>query len=152
MAISLASLPVPAVELISSGAEGHMVTLNPDGTPQVSLVWVAATADELLVASLTPRQKLRNLRRDPRVTISFQSPLCDAPGEGGSSGGMRYYLVISGQAVVEDGGAPELLRRLAAIYLGPGVKFPRGDNPPPGWVVRVAVERWHGHGPWGKGP
>jgi PPOX class probable F420-dependent enzyme len=152
MGKSVASLPDSAVDLIRSGAEGHMVTLNPDGSLQISLVWVAATADELRVASLTPRQKLRNIRRDDRVAISFQSPLRDAPGENGSVGGMRYYLVIKGRAAIEDGGAPELLRELAATYLGPGVKFPRGDNPPEGWVVRIAVERWHGYGPWGDGP
>jgi PPOX class probable F420-dependent enzyme len=128
-----------------------MVTLNRDGSPQVSLVWVAAAAGELRVASLTPRQKLRNIRRDPRVSISFQSPFRDAAGENGSTGGMRYYLVVAGTAVVEDGGAPDLLRQLAGTYLGPGIKFPRGDNPPEGWIIRMTVERWHGYGPWGNG-
>jgi hypothetical protein len=49
---------------------------------------------------------------------------------------------------VVPGGAPELLQRLAVTYIGPGVKFPPMDNPPPGYVLHIVPERFGGVGPW----
>jgi PPOX class probable F420-dependent enzyme len=147
MSITVTRLPDSAIELIRSGAHGHLVTINPDGSPQVSMVWVGVEGDELWIPSLTPRRKLDNVRRDPRVAVSFESPDHDVAGERGS-GGLRLYLAVRGTARVTDGGGPELLQRLAATYLGPGVKFPPGDDPPPGWIMRITPARWHGYGPW----
>lgn len=145
----MAKLPDSAVSLIESGAHGHFTTINPDGSPQTTMVWVGIENDELCVAALTPRQKMRNIQRDPRVTISFESPERDVSGERGS-GGLRYYISIRGEARVTEGGAPELLRKLGAVYLGPDVKFPPGDNPPEGWIIRIEPKSWHGYGPWTK--
>jgi PPOX class probable F420-dependent enzyme len=145
----MAALPESALDLIRSGAHGHLVTINPDGSPQLSMVWVAVEAGELCVAALTWRKKRRNIQRDPRVAISFESPDHDAAGERGS-GGLRLYLAVTGTARVTEGGGPALLRTLAPRYLGPGVKFPPGDNPPEGWIIRIVPERWHGYGPWTK--
>lgn len=50
--------------------------------------------------------------------------------------------------MVTEGGAPELLARLATTYLGPDVKFPPMDDPPPGFVTRITVARIGGVGPW----
>jgi Pyridoxamine 5'-phosphate oxidase len=56
---------------IGSGADATLVTLNPDGSPQVSVVWVALQStpegDELLSAHLTEYRKTRNIRRDARM-------------------------------------------------------------------------------------
>src|ERR1700753_758148 len=100
----MAALPESAVALIESGASAHMVTLNRDGTPQVSLVWAGMEDGEICVGSLTPRQKLKNVRRDPRVAISFESP-------GHDGLGLSFYLVVSGTARITEGGAPELVSR-----------------------------------------
>jgi PPOX class probable F420-dependent enzyme len=140
-------LPESAVALIESGVHGHLVTINPDGSPQTSMVWVGIEDDELVIASLTPRKKLENVRRDPRVAISFEAPESDTD-ESRGSGGLRHYLAITGKARVTEGGGPALLRTLARVYLGPDVKFPRSDDPPEGWIMRVTPERWHGYGPW----
>jgi len=61
---------------------------------------------------------------------------------------MANYLIVYGQARLVEGGAPELLQRLAEVYLGPGVKFPPMPNPPPGHVIHIAPERVGGVGPW----
>jgi PPOX class probable F420-dependent enzyme len=143
----MARLPDSAVALIESGAHGHLVTINPDGSPQVSMVWVGVEDDELCIAALTSRLKLRNMRLDPRVAITFESPDHDVARQRGS-GGLRFYLAVIGTARVTEGGAPALLRQLGAVYLGPDVKFPPGDNPPEGWIMRITPERWHGYGPW----
>jgi len=138
----MAALPEAARELIESGALGHLVTLSPDGSPQVTCVWVGLDGDELVSGHLAADQrKLQNVRRDPRVTISFEGTRVHPPG-------LKEYLVVHGRARVEEGGAPELLQRLARVYLGPDVKFPPMDDPPPGFTMHVTVERVGGVGPW----
>ena len=138
----MAGLPEAARELIESGALGHLVTLGPDGSPQVTCIWVGLDGDELVSGHLAASQrKLQNVRRDPRVTLSFEGTRVHPPG-------MKEYLVVHGRARIEEGGAPELLQRLAHVHLGPDVKFPPMDDPPPGVTMRVTVERVGGVGPW----
>ena len=64
--------------------------------------------------------------------------------------GLVEYLVVHGTARVTEGGAAELLQRLAHVYLGPDVKFPPMDDPPPGYVTHITVERIGGVGPWAR--
>jgi PPOX class probable F420-dependent enzyme len=138
----MARLPEAARELIESGALGHLVTLSPDGSPQVTCIWVGLDGDELVSGHLAATQrKLQNVRRDPRVTLSFEGTRIHPPG-------LKEYLVVHGSARIEEGGAPELLQRLAHVHLGPDVKFPPMDDPPPGFTMRVTVERVGGVGPW----
>jgi len=127
---------------IEAGALAHLVTINPDCSPQVSVVWVGLDGDELVSAHLDGRQKkLANIRRDPRVVVSFEA-------EGGNAIGMRNYLVVHGRARITEGGAPELLNTLAQTYVGPGTAFPPMPDPPPGFVIHIAVTRVGGMGPW----
>jgi PPOX class probable F420-dependent enzyme len=136
------TLPDGAKELIRAGALGHLVTINPNGTPQVTCVWVAVEGDELLTGHLNPRQhKLENVRRDSRVAVSFEGTTIRPPG-------LREYVVVHGRATIVEGGAPELLQELARVYLGPDVRFPPMDDPPPGVRMRIVVERVSGIGPW----
>jgi PPOX class probable F420-dependent enzyme len=138
----MAALPAEARALIESGALGHLVTLNPDGSPQVTCIWVGLDGDELVSGHLSDSQrKLQNVRRDPRVVLSFEGTRVHPPG-------LKEYLVVRGRARLEEGGAAELLQRLAHVYLGPDVKFPPMDDPPPGHTMRVTVERIGGVGPW----
>ena len=140
----MAGLPAEARELIESGALAHLVTLSPDGSPQVTCIWVGLEGDELVSGHLAADQKkLENVRRDPRVTLSFEGTRVHPPG-------LKEHLVVHGRARIEEGGAPELLQRLAHVYLGPDVKFPPMDDPPPGFVMRTAVERIGGVVPWAR--
>jgi PPOX class probable F420-dependent enzyme len=135
-------LPQSARELVESGALAHLVTLNADGSPQVSCVWVGLDGDEIVSGHLAGRQqKLRNVRRDPRVSISIEGTELQPPG-------LKQYLVVHGRARLVPGGAAELLQRLAHVYLGPDVTFPPMADPPPGHVMHIAVERIGGVGPW----
>jgi PPOX class probable F420-dependent enzyme len=137
----MATLPDSACALVDSGASAHLVTINPDGTPQITLVWAGMEDGEICVGSITPRQKLRNVRRDPRVAISFESPERDRLG-------LTFYLVVNGTARITEGGAPEFVSRLAERRLPAGTRFPRGEDHPPGWIMRITPERWRGYGPW----
>jgi hypothetical protein len=62
--------------------------------------------------------------------------------------GLDEYVVIHGRARITEGGAPELLQCLARVYLGPDVRFPPMDEPPPGYITHIEVERIGGVGPW----
>jgi PPOX class probable F420-dependent enzyme len=134
-------LPDAARKLIESDALAHLVTLNADGSPQVSCVWMGLEGDELVAGHLRPQQKIRNIERDSRVVVTFEGTRIHPPG-------LKEYLVVHGRARVTEGGAPELLQRLAHVYLGPDVHFPPMPDPPPGFVTRIAVERIGGVGPW----
>ena len=137
-------LPDSARALIESGALAHLVTLNRNGSAQVSCVWVGLDEGELVSGHLGDRQKLRNVRRDPRVVLSLEGTEIQPPG-------LKQYLIVHGRARLVDGGAPELLQELAHTYLGPDVRFPPMDNPPPGQVMRITIERIGGVGPWADG-
>ena len=137
----MAEIHPEARKLLESDQLAHMVTLNPDGSPQLSCVWVGLDGEEIVSGHLPRNQKVKNVERDPRVAISIE-------GEGMSHGALRHYLVIHGSARIQEGGAAELLQRLAHVYLGPDVKFPPTDDPPPGFVIRTTPERFGGVGPW----
>ena len=126
---------------IDAGVHGHLVTIGRDGRPQVSVIWLGRDGDELLVAHLGAGQKLRNIERDDRVAISIEVP-------GRTDNGLQPWAVFHGTARLTDGGGPELLQELAPRFLGPGVKFPPMDDPPPGHVIHIAVDRVTGAGPW----
>ena len=130
-----------ARSLIESAAHAHLITLNPDGSPQVTMVWAGMDGDDIVTAHLYETKKVKNLRRDGRVAVTFES-------DSTSGMGLREYLIIYGRSTIEEGGAAELLQRLAYVYLGPGTKFPAMDNPPPGFINRIRIERIGGVGPW----
>ncbi len=134
-------IPHEIKALIESGCPAHLVTLNRDGSPQMTLVWIGLEGDDLVAAHLPRNQKVKNIQRDSRVAVSLLS-------ETKSAMGLTEYAVLYGEARITEGGAPELLQRLAEVYIGPGVKFPPMDNPPPGYVTRIQVARIEGVGPW----
>jgi len=134
-------IPPEAREVLESDRLAHFVTLNPDGSPQVTCVWVGLEGDEIVSGHLATRQKVRNIERDPRVALSIESKRTNELG-------LQECLVVHGRARSQEGGAPELLQRLARTYIGPDVVFPPMPDPPPGFVTRITVERLGGVGPW----
>ncbi|MDQ3660776.1 MAG: TIGR03618 family F420-dependent PPOX class oxidoreductase [Actinomycetota bacterium] len=137
-------VPDSVRSVLDSAALAHLVTLNSDGSPQVTCAWAGTEAGEIVIATLFDQRKLRNVRRDPRVTLSIET-------ESVNEMGLTEYLVIHGRARVTAGGAPELLQELARTYLGPEVTFPPMPDPPPGFITRIEVERVGGSGPWTSG-
>ncbi len=126
--------------LLESSALAQLITINADGSPQVSGVWIGLDGDELLVGSLPKRVKVTNVERDPRVVVVVQSPTKSARN-------LDEYLVVHGQARITEGGAPELLQELAHVYLGPDAVFP-GPDAPPGYIFRITPEKVLGEGAW----
>ncbi|HXM57798.1 MAG TPA: PPOX class F420-dependent oxidoreductase [Candidatus Dormibacteraeota bacterium] len=137
----MSSIPTPVREFLATGPLAQVVTLGSDGTPHVSLAWAGVDGDEVVFATFYPDQhKIRNLQRDPRVTLSFQARDHAGPG-------LHPYLVVRGRARITEGGALPVMDHLAQWYIGPGQEFPM-RNVPEGAVVHVAVEKVYGVGPW----
>ena len=136
----MATIPDGAREFLEQGALAHVVTLDPDGSPHVTLAWAGVDDGGVVWSSFSDQRKLENLRRDQRITLSFQAH---------ESGGepLHPYLVIRGRARVTEGGALDVMDRLAEYYIGPGERFPWRDAPA-GYTIHVDVDRVYGTGSW----
>ncbi|MCC3779651.1 PPOX class F420-dependent oxidoreductase [Streptomyces sp. UNOB3_S3] len=84
-----------------------VATVQPDGSPQVSVTWVKRDGDDLLISTTVGRRKERNLRRDPRVTVLVNPP--NAP---------YTYAEVRGTADITTEGGNELIDELARKYTG----------------------------------
>lgn len=139
--MSPATLTDDVRRVLTAGRLGHLTTVDADGSPQASVVWIGLDGDDIVVGHLMGGRKVQNIARDPRVTLTVEA-------EGANPVGMTNYLLVRGAARLVEGGAPELLQRLAETYVGPGVRFPPFDDPPPGHVIHITAERIGGVGPW----
>jgi PPOX class probable F420-dependent enzyme len=136
------SLPLELRTLVESGPLTHLSTVNPDGSPQVSVIWLGLDGDELVTAHMSRTQrKLRNIDRDPRVVLSFTAPR--DPDQF-----LAHYAVIRARAMIEGPSedAWDLLNRLTKTYMRPDAEFPAPRGA--GYIARYAVERIGGVGPW----
>ncbi|MFE7619122.1 PPOX class F420-dependent oxidoreductase [Streptomyces sp. NPDC057496] len=101
-------------------------TLNPDGGPQSSVVWVSRDGGELLISTQRGRRKERNMLRDPRVGLTVFDPA--EP---------DLYVEIRGTAAVTEDTGRAVAVRIAEEYLGPGGGKEYLEDPPEN--VRVVV-------------
>jgi PPOX class probable F420-dependent enzyme len=130
--------------LIESGPLAHLSTINADASPQVSVIWIGIDGDDLVSSHMRREQlKLRNIERDPRVVLSFE-----APREPGVL--LAPHAIIRARGTIEGPSedAWELLDRLAKVYIAPDAGFPAPRAS--GYIVRYAVERVGGVGPWAQ--
>jgi len=133
-------LPEQLRDLVNSGPLAHLSTINRDGSPQVSVIWIGLDGDDLVSGHQHHGVKIRNMERDPRVVLSFAAPR--VPGEF-----LDHNAVLRAHAVVEPTDqAWDLLDRLAKVYIAPDAGFPVERRP--GFIVRYKVERIGGVGPW----
>ena len=103
-----APIPEKYLDLFQKRAFASLGTLMPDGSPQVTPVWIDLEGGRLVVNSAKGRAKDRNMRRDPRVSLAIQDP--DNP---------YRYLEIRGRVVeVTEKGADQHIDRMAKKYLG----------------------------------
>lgn len=70
----MSGLPRELRDLIESGPFAHLSTINADGSPQVSVIWIGLDGDDLVSGHMQWYAKLRNIERDPRVVLSFVAP------------------------------------------------------------------------------
>lgn len=119
------SLTPEQLKFIESKSFAHIATINKDGSPQVSPVWIEHDGTHVIVNSEQSRLKVRNLKRDPRVAISIQDP-----------DNAYAYIQIKGRVVeITPEGGFEGIDRLAKKYMGQD-KYPYNQ---PG-DVRVQIK------------
>ncbi len=135
------SIPTPAQALLGTDAVAHVWTSNPDGTGQVSVVWVVVEGDEILFGTDANSRKARNLAENPKVIVSIEDTERNERG-------FQRHLVIHGNATVETGPSPDLMDRLAHKYVGLSRHPLALRDSPDSVVVRVSVDRIGGLGPW----
>ena len=117
-------IPKSHADLFTKKAFGNLATLNADGTPQVTPIWVDTEGGFIYFNSARGRRKDKNVRRDPRVAISIADP--ENP---------YRYLEIRGRVVeITEEGADEHLDKLAQRYIG-------RDKYPPTWRFPNEVRR-----------
>ncbi|KPC93154.1 PPOX class F420-dependent oxidoreductase [Streptomyces albus] len=109
-----------------------LVTLQPDGSPQVSPVWVKRDGDDVLVSTTADRRKTLNMRRDPRVSVLVQP--ADDP---------YLYAELRGTAQLTTEGGQELIDELSRKYTGKSyAEFnPSSAGEAERVVVRITVEK-----------
>jgi PPOX class probable F420-dependent enzyme len=104
----MASIPDKYLDLFKKPAFANLATVMPDGTPQVTPVWVDYDGRNIIVNTAEGRQKDRNLRRNPEVALAIMDP--DNP---------YRYLQIRGKVVeVTNNGADSHIDKMAKKYLG----------------------------------
>jgi PPOX class probable F420-dependent enzyme len=127
-------------DLIETGPLAHLSTINADGSPQVSVIWIGLDGDDIISAHMRRYAKLRNIERDPRVALSFEAPR-------DPSAFLNPYAVVLANATIEPTDAAwDLLDRLTKVYMSPDATFPAPRGP--GFIVRYSVRRVTGVGPW----
>jgi PPOX class probable F420-dependent enzyme len=133
-------LSVELRTLIESGPLAHLATINPDGSPQVTVIWIGLDGDDIVSGHMSHHRKLSNIERDSRVVLSFAAPRDhDAV--------LSPYAVLRCTATVAASDDTwDLLNRLTKVYMRPDSEFPAPKGP--GYIARYRIERVGGVGPW----
>ena len=121
-----ASLNPGVQRLLDDPNPAVLATINADGSPQTSVIWVGREGDELVISSAAGRRKDVNIRRDPRVSLSVYDQQDS-----------EIYAEIRGRATVTEDIDRALAVRLAEEYAGPGAGEEFLALPPE--VVRVVI-------------
>ncbi|MEV4916496.1 PPOX class F420-dependent oxidoreductase [Streptomyces tirandamycinicus] len=127
-----AALSEKLKEILDGPVFVDLATIQPDGSPQVSPVWVKRDGDELLISTTLGRRKERNLRRDPRASVVVQP--FDAP---------YTYAEVRGTVTLTEEGGQELIDELSMKYTGKSyAEFnPEAGKDAPRVVVRLTPRK-----------
>ena len=128
-------LPEAAKKMLQDKAYGHVITFDPKGKPQVTMVWVDADGDEVLFNTAEGRRKEKNLHTNPRVIISVQD-----------RNNPQAYLVVHGTAAITEAGADSHIDKLAKRFLGVD-KYPYRQPGEKRLMIRVKPDRVGGFAP-----
>jgi PPOX class probable F420-dependent enzyme len=140
------SIPQSLRDLLATGPLATVATINPDGTPHMTLAWAGLDGDEIVMANFfhPEQRKIRNMRRDPRVVLTIQAKEY-------SGQGLWPYAVLQCRVDrITEGGALAVMDRLSEYYIGPGQQYPMREVPD-GLVFHLTIDRIYGQGPWAEG-
>lgn len=103
----MTTLPEQAKKLLDAANLVTVSTVNPDGSPQASVLWATYDGDDILLSTIRGRAKDRNWARDPRTSVVVLDK--DNP---------YSYVEVRGSVTITEDGGPELIERLSQIYAG----------------------------------
>jgi len=113
----MAALPERARELIDGRNFATVATIQPDGGPQTSVVWVKRDGDDILFSTIKSRRKYANLVADPRISVLVTE-----------AGDAYRYAEIRGHVVMTDDPRADLIDELAHKYTGSAFDLPPGQQ------------------------
>lgn len=131
----MAVIPDKFLDLFKKKAFAHLATLMPDGSPQVTPVWVDYDGTHVIVNSAKGRVKDRNMRRDSRVSLDLQDP--DNP--------YRHLSIRGRVAEITEDGADASIDRLAKKYLGMD-RYPNRQAGEVRVIYKIEPQRAHAMG------
>ena len=128
----MADIPDSFQDLFEKKSFAHFATVMPDGTPQVTPVWVDHDAERghVLVNTARGRRKERNVRRNPKVGVSVLDPTDP-----------YRYVSVRGEAELIEEGAKEHIDRLARRYMDREEYPHHGEESGPRVIVRIPADR-----------
>lgn len=103
-----------AKKLIDAKTFASVATVNPNGSPQSSVIWLKREDDVIVFSTILGRRKTLNMQRDPRVSVLLFDP-----------GDPYRYVEIRGEVSMTTEGGPELINELSLAY--DGVPFREKD-------------------------
>lgn len=131
----MATIPASHADLLTKPAFANLATLNPDGSPQVTPVWVDFDGSHVIVNTARGRVKAKNLAREPRVALSIADP--ENP---------YRYLGIQGRVVeMTEKGGDAHIDKMAKKYLGKD-SYPGRKAGEVRIVVRIEPDKVHTNG------
>ncbi|GAA2690216.1 PPOX class F420-dependent oxidoreductase [Nonomuraea recticatena] len=114
-------------KLFDAANYATVTSINPDGGPQSSVVWVRTDGDDVLFSTVKGRRKPRNFARDPRASILVIDPA-----------NPFRYAEVRGRVVMEDDPTGELIQELSHKYTGkPWEDTPGNER----LIVRIRAEK-----------
>jgi PPOX class probable F420-dependent enzyme len=102
-----AELTETTKRLLDANTFAILCTVNPDGAPQSSVIWIKRDGDDVVFSTIRGRRKTRNMERDPRVSICMYDPA--AP---------YVYVELRGEITMTEAGGRELISELSRRYDG----------------------------------
>lgn len=131
----MATIPASHADLLTKPAFANLATLNPDGSPQVTPVWVDFDGSHVIVNTARGRVKAKNLAREPRVALSIADPQ-----------NPYRYLGIQGRVVeMTDKGGDAHIDKMAKKYLGKD-SYPARKAGEVRIVVKIEPDKVHTNG------
>ena len=131
----MAAIPDSHADLLTKPAFANLATINADGSPQVTPVWVDFDGAHVIVNTARGRVKARNLAREPRVALSISDP--ENP---------YRYLGIQGRVVeMTEAGGDAHIDKMAKKYLGKD-SYPSRTPGEVRIIVKIAVDKVHANG------
>jgi PPOX class probable F420-dependent enzyme len=128
----MATIPASHTDLLTKPTFAHLATLNPDGSPQVTPVWVDYDGKNVVINTARGRVKAKNLAREPRVAVSIADP--ENP---------YRYLGIQGRVVeMTEKGGDAHIDKMAKKYLGKDT-YPFRAPGEVRVIVKIAPDKVH---------